>query len=65
MIQLQLSIAEVNSILRSLGKAPFEEVADLITKIKQQGEPQATALMQAAQAAAPAAPETPAEEMLP
>jgi len=61
MIQLQLSIAEVNSILRSLGKSPFEEVADLITKIKQQGEPQATALMQAAQAA-PAAPETPAEE---
>ena len=58
MIQLQLSIAEVNSILRSLGKAPFEEVADLITKIKQQGEPQAAALIQAQQAAAPETTET-------
>ena len=56
MIQLQFSIAEVNSILRSLGKSPFEEVADLINKIKQQGEPQAAALMQAAPAS-----EAPAE----
>ena len=56
MIELKLSIPEVNAILRSLGKNPFEEVADLITKIKQQGEPQAAALAQAQQAAAPAEP---------
>ena len=56
MIELKLSIPEVNAILRSLGKAPFEEVADLITKIKQQGEPQAAAAMQAQQAQQEAAP---------
>ena len=39
-IALQLTVAEVNVILRSLGKHPFEEVALLIKKIKDQGEPQ-------------------------
>lgn len=39
-IALQLTVAEVNVILRSLGKHPFEEVAMLIKKIKDQGEPQ-------------------------
>lgn len=40
MIKLELSVEEVNIILRSLGKHPFEEVVLLISKIKQQGEPQ-------------------------
>lgn len=40
MIKLELSIEEVNVILRSLGKHPFDEIAALIVKIKQQGEPQ-------------------------
>lgn len=40
MIKLELSIDEVNIILRSLGKHPFDEIAALIMKIKQQGEPQ-------------------------
>lgn len=40
MIKLELSIDEVNMILRSLGKHPFDEIAALIMKIKNQGEPQ-------------------------
>lgn len=39
-INLELSVAEVNVILRSLGKHPFEEIAALIQKIKAQGESQ-------------------------
>ena len=44
MIKLELSIDEANTILRVLGKHPFEEVVTLISKIKQQGEPQVAAL---------------------
>lgn len=44
MIKLELSIEEVNMILRSLGKHPFEEIANLIMKIKVQGEPQVAEL---------------------
>lgn len=40
LINLELSVNEVNVILRSLGKHPFEEIAALIAKIKQQGESQ-------------------------
>jgi len=56
MIKLELEINEVNTILAVLGKHPFEEVVALISKIKQQGDPQAQAI---AETAAPAA-ETPA-----
>jgi hypothetical protein len=55
MIKLELEINEVNMILAVLGKHPFEEVASLVVKIKQQGDPQAEALVKAAEAAAPAA----------
>lgn len=51
-INLELTVAEVNVILRSLGKHPFEEIAALIQKIKSQGETQLAEL----QAAAPAEP---------
>ena len=44
MIKLEMTIEECNMILRVLGKHPFEEVAAVITKIKQQGEPQVIAL---------------------
>lgn len=47
MIKLELSIAEVNSILRVLGKHPFDEVVALIQNIKQQGDPQAQAIVEA------------------
>lgn len=39
-IKLELEVQEVNTILRSLGKHPFDEIASLITKVKQQGEAQ-------------------------
>jgi hypothetical protein len=54
MIKLELTIDEVNTILRTLGKHPFEEVVTLVGKIKQQGDPQAEALTTAAQAETPA-----------
>ena len=52
MIKLELSIAEVNTILRVLGKHPFEEVVSLIGKIKEQGDPQAPAMAAEASASA-------------
>lgn len=58
MIKLELSVEEVNVILRCLGKHPFEEVVSLISKIKSQGDPQVAELIkqqEAAQAATPAA----------
>ena len=44
MIKLELEINEVNTILAVLGKHPFSEVVELISKIKQQGDPQAQAI---------------------
>ena len=58
MIKLELTVDECNTILRTLGKHPFEEVVALIGKIKQQGEPQVAALEAEAAKNAPA--ETPA-----
>jgi hypothetical protein len=52
MIKLELSIDECNTILRVLGKHPFEEVVNIINNIKQQGEPQVAALEQDAAKAA-------------
>jgi hypothetical protein len=34
LLSIELTVAEVNVILRSLGKHPFEEIAALIQKIK-------------------------------
>lgn len=42
-IKLELTVAEVNTILASLGKHPFVEIANLIGKIKQQGDAQVAA----------------------
>lgn len=56
-IKLDLEVQEVNTILRSLGKHPFDEIAALITKIKQQGEAQ-LAEQEKAQAAAEPSAET-------
>jgi hypothetical protein len=56
-IKLELTVDEVNTILRSLGQHPFVEIASIIGKIKEQGESQVQALEQAAaQAAAEATP---------
>lgn len=51
-IKLELTIEEVNTILRSLGQHPFVEIANIIGKIKEQGESQVQAIEQAAAAAA-------------
>lgn len=53
-VNLELTVAEVNVILRSLGKHPFDEIANLVTKIKGQGERQLEAAMAKQQAAEPA-----------
>ena len=50
-VNISLTVNEVNAILRSLGKHPFEEIVQLITKIKQQGEAQLAALEAAAKPA--------------
>jgi hypothetical protein len=56
MIKLELTIDEVNTILRSLGQHPFAEIATLIGKIKSQGDPQVDELVKQQQAEqAPAA----------
>jgi len=39
-LRLDLTISEVNVVLRALGRHPFDEIAQLITKIKTQGESQ-------------------------
>jgi CHASE3 domain sensor protein len=53
-IKLELTIDEVNAILASLGKHPFESIFQLVNKIQQQGSAQ----VQAAEAAANAATNT-------
>ena len=53
-IKLELNIDEVNAILASLGKHPFESIFMLVQKIQQQGSAQ----VQAAEAAANAATST-------
>jgi malate/lactate dehydrogenase len=62
-IKLELTVDEVNTVLRSLGQHPFEQIAALISKIRDQGEAQVRALEEAAQAAAAqaAAEATPVE----
>lgn len=47
MIQLDLSLEEVNGILSVLGKAPYEFSQPIIDKIKQQALPQVQAQAQA------------------
>lgn len=54
MFQFELTLDEANLVLAALGKAPFETVAGLIGKLKQQAEPQlerVQAELQAKQAA--------------
>ena len=60
-LKIELTVNEVNAILRSLGKHPFDEIAALIGKIKAQGEAQ-IAEIEAAVAAAQAAQPAPAND---
>lgn len=43
-IQLSLTVPEINTILRCLGKHPFDEINALIQNIKLQGDAQLAAL---------------------
>jgi hypothetical protein len=45
MIELKLTVDDVNNILAALGKAPYELAHPLIEKIKLQGIPQVQALV--------------------
>lgn len=52
-LQLNLEVEEINTILRVLGKHPFDEVVALISKIKAQGDAQLAEQAKAAEAAQP------------
>jgi len=47
-ITVELTLNEINMILASLGKHPFDEVVALVGKIRSQGEGQIQALQAAA-----------------
>jgi hypothetical protein len=44
MINLELSVHEINLILAALGQAPYSQVTELVEKIKFQAVPQVEAL---------------------
>lgn len=46
MIKLDLTIDEVNVVLASLGKQPFEAVAGVIQKVQEQAGPQVNAIVE-------------------
>ena len=46
-IKLELTLTEINMILASLGKHPFDEVVALLSKIRGQGEEQIQAIKDA------------------
>lgn len=46
MINLELSVQEINLILQALGQAPYAQVAELVEKIKGQAIPQVEAIPQ-------------------
>ena len=58
-IHLALTVAEINAILMVIGKQPFEQVADLILKVRSQTLEQINMLQQPQPEAAPAAPAEP------
>lgn len=41
-ITLTVTVQDANIILAALGKLPFEAVADLVTKVREQGQAQIT-----------------------
>ena len=44
MIDLNLSVNEINLILQALGQAPYVQVADIIDKVRTQAAPQVEVL---------------------
>lgn len=54
-LMLKFNVNEVNLILKTLAKQPFEEVASLIQRIKADGESQIAAMNQQQESQPPAA----------
>ena len=52
MLKFELTLDEANTILASLGKGTFDQVASLINKLQQQAQPQLPALEESMAAAA-------------
>lgn len=50
MINLELTVNEINMVLQALGQAPYAQVAELFEKIKEQATPQVEALPKEAHA---------------
>jgi len=69
MLKFELNLDEANLVLAALAKAPFEQVAGLIGKLREQAQPQLPALEAAQKAAQEAAQtsmaNTPTERTLP
>ena len=55
MLKFELTLDEANLVLAALGKAPFEQVAGLITKMREQAQPQLADLQAQQAEEAPAA----------
>ena len=47
MLNFELTLDEANLVLAALGKAPFDQVAGLIGKMREQAQPQLAELEQA------------------
>jgi hypothetical protein len=47
MLKFELTLDEANLVLAALGKAPFDQVAALIGKMREQAQPQLAELEQA------------------
>ena len=60
MFTFELTLDEANMVLAALGKAPFEQVAGLIGKLKEQAQPQLERVQAEIAAQQEAAKETPA-----
>lgn len=43
-INLKLSVSEINVMLACLGRAPYQDVFELVAKIQAQAQPQAKVL---------------------
>lgn len=62
MFQFELTLDEANVVLASLGKQPYEAVAGLIQKLRDQAQPQLERVQAEVEAQQKAAAEAPAAE---
>lgn len=47
MLKFELTVSEANLVVGSLGKMPYETVAELVQKLREQAQPQLAAMEQA------------------